>query len=142
VASLVFDVASLVGTAPAFAAKAAMWLMAIGVIGALAAAMVGFLDLFAIPTGTRAFGVGLVHMTLNLLVTAAYVGNFLWRHAGSGPTGPVESGQLALNVVSLAVLGVSGFLGGKLAYHYGVRVADEATQAMGFVRRQPPDRTS
>ena len=30
------------------------------------------------------------------------------------------------------MLGVSGFLGGKLAYRYGVRVADEATQAEGF----------
>ncbi|WP_159424481.1 hypothetical protein [Streptomyces sp. 3214.6] len=27
----------------------------------------------------------------------------------------------------------SGFLGGKLAYRYGVRVADESTQAEGYV---------
>jgi uncharacterized membrane protein len=27
---------------------------------------------------------------------------------------------------------VSGWLGGKLAYRYGVRVADEATQAQGY----------
>jgi hypothetical protein len=27
---------------------------------------------------------------------------------------------------------VSGYLGGKLAYRYGVRVADETTQAEGF----------
>jgi hypothetical protein len=30
------------------------------------------------------------------------------------------------------VLAVSGYLGGKLAYRYGVRVADEATQAEGY----------
>jgi hypothetical protein len=29
---------------------------------------------------------------------------------------------------------VSGFLGGKLAFRYGVRVADEATQASGYTR--------
>ncbi|GAA3467642.1 hypothetical protein GCM10018965_021950 [Nonomuraea roseola] len=46
-----------------------MWLIAVGVIGALAAALVGVLDLLAIPTGTRAFRVALVHMTLNVLVT-------------------------------------------------------------------------
>ena len=40
----------------------------------------------------------------------------------------------ALVVVAYALLGVSGWLGGKLAYHYGVRVADEGTQASGFVR--------
>jgi hypothetical protein len=30
------------------------------------------------------------------------------------------------------VLGAGGFLGGELAYRYGVRVADEATQARGY----------
>src|SRR3954449_393035 len=76
VGSLVFDVASHIADDPDFLARGAMWLIAVGVIGALAAAMIGFLDLLAIPAGTRAFRVGLIHMTLNLLVTAAYVGNF------------------------------------------------------------------
>src|SRR5919206_174083 len=35
-------------------------------------------------------------------------------------------------VVALAALTVSGYLGGELAYRYGVRVADEATQAKGY----------
>jgi uncharacterized membrane protein len=129
--SLVFDIASHVVADPGFLAKGAMWLIAVGVIGALAAAMVGFLDLFAIPPGTKAMRTALVHMTLNLLVTGAYVGGFFWRLAG-GMTTSVGFGKLALSAVSLAVLGVSGFLGGKLAYRYGVRVADEATQAEGF----------
>ncbi|GAB7035386.1 DUF2231 domain-containing protein [Streptomyces sp. NPDC021749] len=133
VGSLVFDIASRLVHDPAFLAQGAMWLIALGVIGALLAATVGFLDLFAIPPGTRAFRVGLLHMTLNLLVTAAYAGNFLWRHAGHGPAGGVGTGMLALNAVSLLVLGVAGYLGGKLAYRYGVRVADETTQAEGFV---------
>jgi uncharacterized membrane protein len=40
--------------------------------------------------------------------------------------------MLVLSVLSIATLAVSGYLGGKLAYHYGVRVADEATQAEGY----------
>ncbi|MEV4167578.1 DUF2231 domain-containing protein [Nonomuraea dietziae] len=142
VASLVFDVASHLVDDPDFLARGARWLIAVGVIGALAAALVGVLDLLAIPTGTRAFRVALVHMTLNLLVTVAYAGNFLWRQAGGEPSGSVGTGQLAFGAVSLAVLGVSGYLGGKLAYHYGVRVSDEATQAEGFVSVQRrPGRT-
>ena len=143
VGSLVFDVASHLVDDPDFLARGAMWLIALGVIGAVAAALVGFLDLFAIPPRTRAFRVGLTHMTLNLLVTAAYAGNFLWRHASPGPSGSVGAGMLALNAASLAVLGVSGYLGGKLAYHYGVRVADETTQSEGFVptHSRPPRRT-
>lgn len=37
-----------------------------------------------------------------------------------------------LTLIALAVLGASGWLGGKLAYTYGVRVADETTQNKGF----------
>ena len=39
-------------------------------------------------------------------------------------------GPLALSAVALAALSVSGFLGGELAYRYGVRVADETTQVL------------
>jgi uncharacterized membrane protein len=71
-------------------------------------------------------------MTLNLTVTGAYVGNFFWRQSTYAEGHAVSGGPLGLAVVSLALLGLSGFLGGKLAYRYGVRVADEQTQAEGY----------
>jgi len=37
-----------------------------------------------------------------------------------------------LSIIGLAVISVSGFLGGKLAYRYGIRVAEESVQAEGF----------
>ncbi|MEU6366712.1 DUF2231 domain-containing protein [Streptomyces sp. NPDC046931] len=132
VASLVFDIASHVVHRPGFLTQGSQWLIALGVIGALPAAMVGFLDLFAIPAGTPAFRTALVHMTLNLLVTAAYTVNFLWRHSTCTDGGSVGLGRLLLSALSLAALSVAGFLGGKLAYRYGVRVADESTQAEGY----------
>ncbi|MFN2519197.1 MAG: DUF2231 domain-containing protein [Jatrophihabitantaceae bacterium] len=132
VSALIFDISSHIVDNPGFLSQGAEWLIAIGVLGALAAAMVGFLDLFAIPAGTRAFRTALIHMSLNLAITGAYVGNFFWRHSTYTDGRAVPGGPLALAVVSLAVLGVSGFLGGKLAYHYGVRVADEQTQADGY----------
>src|SRR3954454_5148189 len=136
VSALVFDIASHVVDRPGFLTQGAEWLIAIGVLGALAAALIGFLDLFAIPTGTPTFRTGLVHMALNLTITGAYVANFFWRHGSYRDGHPVAGGQLALAAVSLALLGVSGYLGGKLAYRYGVRVADERTQAEGYTRRQ------
>jgi uncharacterized membrane protein len=132
VSSLVFDIASRIVDSPGFLAQGSVWLIAIGGLGALAAALVGFLDLFAIPTGTTAFRTALLHMSLNLGVTAAYAINFVWRQGSYGEPAGVETGPLVLSVVSLAALSVSGFLGGKLAYHYGVRVADETTQAQGY----------
>jgi uncharacterized membrane protein len=134
-ASLVFDLASHLVSAPAFLAAGSTWLIGIGLVGALAAALVGLLDLLAIPTATRAFRVGLTHMALNLLVTAAYAVGFAWRQHGGTAAGPVGAAPLLLSVASFVVLGLSGSLGGRLAYRYGVRVADEATQADGFTVR-------
>ncbi|MCW2948267.1 MAG: hypothetical protein JWR24_4984 [Actinoallomurus sp.] len=133
VTSLIFDVASRLVHQPGFLSQGSLWLIAIGVFGAFAAAAAGFLDLFAIPTGTRAFRTALVHMSLNLTVTVAYAIGFAWRLGGYHHPGMVGAAQLALSAVSLAVLAVSGFLGGKLAYRYGVRVADETTQAEGYI---------
>lgn len=132
VSSLVFDIASRIVGNPGFLTQGSVWLIAIGVIGALAAAAIGLLDLLAIPTRTPAFRTGLVHMSLNLTVTAAYIINFFWRQGDYGHPGSVPVGPLVLSAISLATLAVSGYLGGKLAYHYGVRVADEATQAQGY----------
>ncbi|SMC65959.1 DUF2231 domain-containing protein [Kibdelosporangium aridum] len=134
VASLVFDVASQFVSTPGFLAMGSVWLIGIGVVGALLAAMVGLLDLLTIPRGTAAFRTGLVHMGLNLAVTVAYVVGFFWRQNSYGQADAVALGPLLLSAVSLAALAVSGYLGGKLAYHYGVRVADESTQAAGYRR--------
>jgi uncharacterized membrane protein len=132
VTSLVFDIGSRIIDKPGFLTQGSEWLIAIGILGALVAATFGLLDLLCIPTGTRAFRIALTHMSLNLAVTAAYVVNFLWRHGSYAGQGRVSSGQLVLAAASLAVLGISGYLGGMLAYRFGVRVADERTQAEGF----------
>jgi uncharacterized membrane protein len=60
------------------------------------------------------------------------VANFLWRQGNYGQPTSVALGPLVLSAVSMAILALSGYLGGKLAYHYGVRVAEETKQAEGF----------
>ena len=108
------------------------WLIGLGLVGAAAAAMLGFLDLFAIPTGTRAFRTGLLHMSLNLGVVALYVVALLLRRGRLEQPDGVPTGLIILSAVALGVLTVSGWLGGQLAYRYGVRVAEESTQAEAF----------
>lgn len=130
VATLVFDIASRAGQGAQAFAEGAYWLIGIGIVGALAAAVLGVLDLLGIPRGTRAYTTALTHMTLNLVVVALFVVNFAIRRADGYHT--VSNAALALTVVGLALLGISGWLGGKLAYHYGVRVADDSTQRSGF----------
>lgn len=131
VASLVFDIASkLSDDKAAMFAEGAYWLIGIGVVGALVAAIFGLLDLLTIPRGTAAFKTGLMHMGLNLAVVVIFAVNCLIREADGYES--VEPLHLTLTIIALALLGASGWLGGKLAYRYGVRVADENTQAEGF----------
>ena len=131
VASLVFDIASRVSDDDAeMFAEGAYWLIALGIVGALAAAIFGLMDLLTIPRGTAAFKTGLMHMALNLAVVVIFLVNFLIRKSDGYES--VKPLHLTLTIVALALLGASGWLGGKLAYRYGVRVADETTQAEGF----------
>jgi uncharacterized membrane protein len=130
IASVVFDVASHLAADPVVFAQGARWLIGIGVLGALLAAMIGLLDLLAIPTGTRAFRTALLHMSLALTATTLYAIGFAVRDAE--PTGATPTGPMVLSVAALLALGGTGYLGGTLAYRYGVRVVDEITQADGY----------
>lgn len=132
VASLAFDVGSRVADEGDVFAEGAYWLIGLGIIGALVAAVFGFLDLLAIPTGTKAFRTGLTHMALNLAVVAAFVVSFVVRMGTIDDPDDVSTGLIALSAGALILLGASGWLGGKLTYRYGVRVVDEQTQADGF----------
>ena len=136
VCSLVFDIAALVGPYSTEAQFAALWLIALGVLGAVAAASIGFLDLLAIPPQTPVRRTAVTHAILNLAVTSAYTVNFFWRYSGGDPGQSIGWGPVVLSVVSLIGLTASGYLGGKLAYRYGVRVAAESVQADGFELRQ------
>jgi uncharacterized membrane protein len=138
VASVVLDVGSHVVASPtsaATAAHAAWWLLALGVLGAVAAASVGFLDLIAIPPGTRAWRTGLTHMSCNLAATGLFAVAWVLRRDDVAPTAGTSWGHVVLSLVALVLLSAGGYLGGELAYRYGVRVADEGTQATGFVAR-------
>jgi uncharacterized membrane protein len=137
-ASLIFDIATRVnssGSKPL--TDASYWLIGIGVIGALLAAVFGLMDLVRIPRGTRALRVGLAHMTLNLAVVGIFIADFFWRHDSYYDSARTGAGQLALSAVGIGLLLVSGWLGGMLAYRFGVRVAAEARQVEGFTNPYP-----
>src|SRR6266498_3222463 len=70
--SLVFDVIRLVGGNDGFSV-AAFYMIAAGIIGGLAAAVFGFVDYLAIPNGTRAKSIGLVHGIANVAIVGLFI---------------------------------------------------------------------
>lgn len=131
VASVVFDIAAFASSEDeSVFAEGAYWLIGIGVIGGLLAAVFGLIDFLGIPAGTKAQRTGLIHAGINVTVVVLFVIDFLVRNAGDYEEATV--GGFILSLIGLALLGASGYLGGELAYRFGVRVADEETQAEGF----------
>ena len=128
IASLVFDIAALTtGDVDGYSGGARL-LVAIGILGALLAGVVGLIDLSQLEKGTRVRKIGLIHMSLNLVAIALFSISFALRSGVDGTSIP----GMVVGIAGLTVLAASGFLGGELAYRYGVRVADEGTQKQGF----------
>jgi uncharacterized membrane protein len=106
---------------------AGRWVFGIGVIAALVAAVLGLLDYSRLERGTRAWKFATTHLVLN--VTAVLLFAIVWiLHFGDDPSVVA----LVLGIIGLLGVAVSGFLGGELAYRFGVRVADESDQAAAF----------
>ena len=88
-----------------------------GIVGALAAAVPGLVDLMSLPPGPIK-KTALTHMGINLTVVAMYVYNVYCRHLN-----PQDLKMpLMLSVVAILMLLVSGWLGGKMVYEAGVGV--------------------
>lgn len=124
--SFVCDLIFVFGSGnPAFA-TVALYTMAGGIVGALAAAIFGLVDLLSLPPEPRR--TALTHMTINLVVVVLYVINFWFR--ARTPESP--GGYVWLSLVAIALLVVSGWLGGKMVYIHGVAVS-----AAGEAPRRP-----
>ena len=85
-----------------------------GIVGALAAALPGLVDLVSLPPHVKRFGIP--HMALNLAIVALYAINAWLRRDG------VSDGTIWLSVLSVVLLGVSGWLGGHMVYVHGAAV--------------------
>ena len=110
-AALVFDFASRASDEPYVFATGASWLILIGIIAALVAATVGFLDLLAIPTGTPAFRTGLTHMALNLTVVGLEAIGFAVRRGRLHNPHGTPIGLIVLAGLALVLLGAAGRMG-------------------------------
>lgn len=99
------------------------WMIVAGIIGGLVAAVPGWIDWAAIPAGTRAKRIGLIHGLGNTVVLALFAGSGVLR--SDAPETP-ETLALVLGFAGAGLSLVTGWLGGELVDRLGVGVDDGA----------------
>ena len=120
---VLFDAVYIATSDPVFA-EVAYWNIAAGVIGGLAAAVFGLVDWLAIPQGTRAKRIGLLHGVGNGVVLALFVVSWFLRGPERAYAPDLVPFLLGLAGVGLAV--VTAWLGGELVYRLRVGVDEDA----------------
>lgn len=101
------------------------WMTVSGIVGGLIASPFGTIDWLAIPQGTRAKRIGLLHGGGNMIVTVLFAlsAYFRWDRA-PGHEPDIFTAALSLAGAGLAL--VTGWLGGELVDRLGVGVDDGA----------------
>lgn len=112
--SFACDVIRLLGGASPNWEVVALYSMIGGIAGALLAAIPGLIDLLSLPPGIKR--IALLHMTINLSVVALFVLNAWMRRQGA------DEVTVWLSAGAICLLGVSGWLGGKMVYLHGAGV--------------------
>jgi uncharacterized membrane protein len=116
----VFSLGSLVVytvTRDPFWLTAAYWLSITGVAAGLLAAAFGLADWLGIPGDSRNKAIGAWHMAINLtLVGIFFVSWLLLGGFGGTSATPDATLPLLLQLVGIALLGASGWLGGEIVY--------------------------
>jgi uncharacterized membrane protein len=121
--SLACDLIRLAGASGDAWITVAYYSMVGGFIGALCAAVPGLIDLIYYKGGAAPVKkIALTHMSINLIVVALYAIN-IWLRAGEpGIKGANMSVPVLLSILGVALLCVSGWLGGQMVHVYGVGV--------------------
>ena len=101
-------------------ADTAYWMMISGVVGGVVAALFGWIDWSAIPRGTRAKSVGLMHGGANATALLLFFISWYLRHSGQTTEPTILASVLAFAGFGLA--GVGGWLGGELVERLGIGV--------------------
>ncbi|KAB1142143.1 DUF2231 domain-containing protein [Micromonospora sp. AMSO12t] len=121
--AVIFDILYLITYRAGFQISAAYTIGA-GVIGGLLAAVFGFTDWRAIPSGTRAKRVGAIHGIGNVVVVLLFAVSWLARASATN----WEPNALALicSFAGILLSGMTAWLGGELVERLGIGVSDNA----------------
>jgi uncharacterized membrane protein len=122
-AALVFDLLTWFGVGGVPLVRTSFYAIAFGLLVALLAVPTGLADWLDIKPERPARRLGLIHMVLNLTVWAIFALNLGLRWNLPPETAAVPGGLVALSALGVAILAVSGYLGGRMVYEHGISVA-------------------
>ena len=121
--SLVCDFVRLAGAPSETWSTVAFFSMVGGLIGALCAAVPGLIDLLFYKGGVPPVKkIALTHMTINLTAVVLYAINIWLRASNPALADTSLSLPVVLSVIGVALIFVSGWLGGQMVHVYGVGV--------------------
>lgn len=120
--AVIFDIIRLTSGATELASSS-YHMIAAGVITGLLAALFGFIDWLAIPSGTRAKRIGVWHAIGNVIIVVLFA--ISWWLRRDDPTAP-STLAFVLGLIGLLLALVTGWLGGELVDRLGVGVYDKA----------------
>jgi len=123
--ALVADIATHTGWAASGWPAVAFYCIGGGIVGALLAAVFGFLDYLTL-TDLQTKRIATAHMLINLVVVGLFVVNFVLRWNAQG-TGGIFT--FALTAVGILLLLASGWLGGELVFVRRVAMAPTDAEA-------------
>jgi uncharacterized membrane protein len=124
--AVIFDIVYLIWGNPTMATVSYYMIIA-GIIGAVAAAPFGLIDWLAIPKGTRAKSVGLIHGLGNVGVLLLFLASWYLRYTTPDIVPHIPStSALVLSFGGFALAAVTGWLGGELVDRLSVGVDDGA----------------
>ena len=119
IASFVCDIIYHVVSQNMFWKATAFYSMAGGIIGALVAAVPGFIDYLSL-TDSRVKRIATTHLALNIIVVVMFIFNLGLRYNAAPGT---DMFGVVLSIIALVVLAASGWLGGSLVYEHRVGVS-------------------
>lgn len=120
------------------------WTMGIGIVGALLAAIPGFLDYISVVPEGEPKRQATVHMAVNLGIVAIFALNLVMRLFTTASTGANWWLSLIMTVVGVGALMYTGWLGGELVYRHRMgideRVHPEAPSLRVTMSREEAER--
>ena len=134
VTAVIFDVLYVAQGTATFPAVS-YWNIGTGIIFGLIAALFGAIDWLAIPSGTRAKRLGLLHGLGNVVVVGLFAASWWLRYNAIDHIPSTGAVLIAMSGVALGA--VTGWLGGELVDRLGVGVDDGANLNATSSLRQP-----